>query len=316
MQSLNSSMDLSDCMLPGCLEDITREDMEIVLLGTGSSQPSKYRNVTSMYIDLFSKGSLLFDCGEGTLGQLKRRFGVEGADDAVKKLRFIWISHIHADHHSGLARVLALRRDLLKGVPREQLPVVGPSQLKVFLEAYQKLEDLDMQLLDCRHTTEAAWDTFESSCGPSDSQSSPISPTNSEDTRISKKCDANATLFATVLHDADLESVVSFRVVHCPSAFGVSQEASKRTNRVGKLIPGWKVVYSGDTRPCKELVEASRGATYLIHEATFEDGMLDEAIAKNQSTTIEAIEAGNAAGVYRTILTHFSQRYAKIPLFD
>lgn len=59
--------------LPGCLENITREDMEIVLLGTGSSQPSKYRNVTSIYINLFSKGSLLLDCGEGTLGQLKRR---------------------------------------------------------------------------------------------------------------------------------------------------------------------------------------------------------------------------------------------------
>lgn len=59
--------------LPSCLEDITREDMEIVLLGTGSSQPSKYRNVTSIFINLFSKGSILLDCGEGTLGQLKRR---------------------------------------------------------------------------------------------------------------------------------------------------------------------------------------------------------------------------------------------------
>lgn len=59
--------------LPSCLENITREDMEIVLLGTGSSQPSKYRNVSSIYINLFSKGSLLLDCGEGTLGQLIRR---------------------------------------------------------------------------------------------------------------------------------------------------------------------------------------------------------------------------------------------------
>lgn len=59
--------------LPSCLENISREDMEIVLLGTGSSQPSKYRNVSSIYINLFSKGSLLLDCGEGTLAQLKRR---------------------------------------------------------------------------------------------------------------------------------------------------------------------------------------------------------------------------------------------------
>lgn len=64
---------LHEDVLPSCLEDITREDMEIVLLGTGSSQPSKYRNVSSIFINLFSKGSILLDCGEGSLGQLKRR---------------------------------------------------------------------------------------------------------------------------------------------------------------------------------------------------------------------------------------------------
>lgn len=45
-----------DGMAPTCLENIRRDDLEIVLLGTGSSQPSKYRNVTSIYINLFSKG--------------------------------------------------------------------------------------------------------------------------------------------------------------------------------------------------------------------------------------------------------------------
>lgn len=64
---------LNENNLPSCLENIRRDDLEIVLLGTGSSQPSKYRNVSSVYINLFSKGSLLLDCGEGTLGQLKRR---------------------------------------------------------------------------------------------------------------------------------------------------------------------------------------------------------------------------------------------------
>jgi ribonuclease Z len=62
-----------DGITPACLENIRRDDLEMVLLGTGSSQPSKYRNVTSIYINLFSKGGLLLDCGEGTLGQLKRR---------------------------------------------------------------------------------------------------------------------------------------------------------------------------------------------------------------------------------------------------
>lgn len=44
--------------------------------------------------------------------------------------------------------------------------------------------------------------------------------------------------------------------------------------------------------------------------------MTEEAITKNHSTTMEAIEVGNSAGAYRILLTHFSQRYPKIPVFD
>ncbi|KAJ0639443.1 putative ribonuclease Z [Helianthus annuus] len=51
-------------------------------------------------------------------------------------------------------------------------------------------------------------------------------------------------------------------------------------------------------------------------QATFEDALEKEAVAKKHSTTSEAIETGNAAGAYRIILTHFSQRYPKIPVFD
>lgn len=321
--------------LPSCLENICREDMEIVLLGTGSSQPSKYRNVSSIYINLFSKGSLLLDCGEGTLGQLKRRFGIEGADNAVRSLRCIWISHIHADHHTGLARILALRRDLLKGVPHEPLLVVGPGQLSRFLSAYQRLEELDMVFLDCRHTTQASWDAFESSFDADIENSAPTNSGNGVDSTLFAKGrpmqsywkrpgsplnNSAAQLMLSklkkLLQDAGLERLVSFPVVHCSQAFGVALQAAERTNSVGKVIPGWKVVYSGDTRPCPALIEAARGATVLIHEATFEDEMVDEAIARNHSTTTEAMEVGEAAGVYRIILTHFSTRYPKIPVFE
>ena len=37
---------------------------------------------------------------------------------------------------------------------------------------------------------------------------------------------------------------------------------------------------SGDTRPCDALVQAGQGATVLVHEATFEDELQSEAIAK------------------------------------
>jgi ribonuclease Z len=70
----------------------------------------------------------------------------------------------------------------------------------------------------------------------------------------------------------------------------------------------------GDTRPCDAVVEAARDATLLVHEATFEDDLADEAIAKKHSTTAEALRIAAAAGAYRTVLTHFSSRYPKIPV--
>lgn len=329
-----------DGITPACLENIRRDDLEIVLLGTGSSQPSKYRNVTSIYINLFSKGGLLLDCGEGTLGQLKRRYGVSGADDVVRSLSCIWISHIHADHHTGLARILALRRDLLKGVPHEPVLVVGPRKLKRYLDAYHRLEDLDMLFLDCKHTFEASLADFENDLQET-VNSLDLSNSNAE-INASK---VDSTLFARgspmqslwkrpgspidkdtiypllrklkgVIQEAGLNTLISFPVVHCPQSYGVVLEAEKRISSVGKVIPGWKIVYSGDTRPCPELIKASRDATVLIHEATFEEGMVEEAIAKNHSTTNEAIETGEAANVYRIILTHFSQRYPKIPVIN
>ncbi|KAK7301398.1 hypothetical protein RJT34_12261 [Clitoria ternatea] len=327
---------------PACLENIRRDDLEIVLLGTGSSQPSKYRNVSSIYINLFSKGGLLLDCGEGTLGQLKRRYGVCGADDAVRALRCIWISHIHADHHTGLARILALRHDLLQGVPHEPVLVVGPRQLKRYLDAYQRLENLDMLFLDCKHTTAASLDAFEDDLQGISVNSQDLNKNNNREP-IASKIDSSLfsrgsrmqsyfkrpgspvdkdvvspimKRFKEVIQAAGLKALISFPVVHCPQAFGVVLKAEERTNSVGKVIPGWKIVYSGDTRPCPELIEASHGATVLIHEATFEDAMVEEAIAKNHSTTNEAIEMGESANAYRIILTHFSQRYPKIPVFD
>ena len=60
-------------------------------------------------------------------------------------------------------------------------------------------------------------------------------------------------------------------------------------------------------------------------QATFESSMREgtseyefeqEALHKRHSMTHEAVATGKQAGAYRTILTHFSQRYPKIPVVD
>jgi hypothetical protein len=70
---------------------------------------------------------------------------------------------------------------------------------------------------------------------------------------------------------------------------------------------------AGDTRPCARLARAARGATLLIHEATFEPALQREAERKRHSTSAEALQLAASCGAYRTLLTHFSQRYPKYP---
>ena len=77
---------------------------------------------------------------------------------------------------------------------------------------------------------------------------------------------------------------------------------------------GFKFSYSGDCRPSSDFVEIGRGSTVLLHEATFEDERRGDALAKKHSTTSEAIAVGKQMGASRIILTHFSQRYSKIPV--
>ena len=93
----------------------------------------------------------------------------------------------------------------------------------------------------------------------------------------------------------------SVAVDHCKDSYGVViLTASKK-----------KYVYSGDCRPSTELVRRGMDATLLIHEATFEDDMMDEAVRKKHSTVSEAISVGTKMKAKTIVLNHFSQRYPK-----
>ncbi|KAK9811324.1 hypothetical protein WJX72_001848 [[Myrmecia] bisecta] len=265
-----------DAAAPAVIAQAGRRSLEIVFLGTGAAIPSKYRNVTSIYLDLFDKGGMLLDCGEGSYGQLARRYGAEGAKAVVAGLKLVWISHIHADHHAGLTRVLSVRRQLL-GPDAPPLLVLGPRPLRRTLAAFSRLEAMSFRYIDCLNTLPGA------------------------------QVDASLTsALADVTTALGLTKLESVSVQHCAHSFGLILESHA----------GWKLAFSGDTRPCKQLVEAARDATVLIHEATFEDALEEEALAKNHSLTHEAIDIGNQARAYRTILTHFSQRYPKMPVID
>lgn len=61
------------------------------MLGTGCSVPNKIRNTSSILLRVNKDSSILLDCGEGTLGQIIRYYGVS---EGLNILRTIKVCHI------------------------------------------------------------------------------------------------------------------------------------------------------------------------------------------------------------------------------
>ncbi|KAJ6655047.1 hypothetical protein lerEdw1_006100 [Lerista edwardsae] len=247
----------------------TRCYPEVVFLGTGSAVPMKIRNVSSTLINVSSSQSLLLDCGEGTFGQLCRHYG-EKVDQILCNMAAVFVSHIHADHHT-----------MTLGQSPSPLLLVAPTQIMAWLHQYHdNCQEIlgHINMIPARFLIEGC-DVFKPKA---------------------KAC------ISLLMENYDFAKFQTCVVRHCKNAFACSMVHKS----------GWKIVFSGDTMPCEALVEMGKNASLLIHEATLEDGLEEEAIEKTHSTTSQAIEVGMKMNAEFIMLNHFSQRYAKIPLFS
>lgn len=110
-----------------------------------------------------------------------------------------------------------------------------------------------------------------------------------------------------------ISSIRSCLVRHCPHSFGVRIECMHTAQDQTAPV---SITYSGDTMPCDELVSLGLDSTVLIHEATMEDELAEQARFKMHSTVAQAVEQGVRMRAKYTLLTHFSQRYAKLPRLE
>ncbi|KAI9793735.1 MAG: Zinc phosphodiesterase ELAC protein 2 [Piccolia ochrophora] len=286
-------------------DDIPSKDAEIITLGTGSSAPSKYRSVSATLLRVPGYGSYLFDCGENTLGQLRRMFTPKDLGEILRDLKLIWISHLHADHHLGTASVIKawfhevwgqkeskveLRKvDAIKHEPR--LFIASDLDMLRWLKEYASVEAYGYKKIVPLAVTGAT-------------RYSPTRFTWGKDPMgFDTNDEALNAAFAKATGLSDLQAV---GVQHCRGA-----------NACALTFPNkFKISYSGDCRPSKSFAKIGQGSTVLVHEATFDDKMHADALAKKHSTTSEALGVGVAMKARRVILTHFSQRYQKIPVLD
>lgn len=69
--------------------------------------------------------SILLDCGDGIGPQLHRFYGEETAE-VVRRIRGVYVSHMHLDHHIGLPELLCMRKKYLPS-EREPLYLLSPA---------------------------------------------------------------------------------------------------------------------------------------------------------------------------------------------
>lgn len=133
-------------------KDIPSRDAEIIPLGTGSSIPGKYRNVSATLIRVPGIGNYLLDCGEGTLGQMRRLFGDEEMAEILSDLRCIVISHLHADHHLGTVTIIKAWYEQTIANGGARLAISCISRYRKLLEELSQVEDIGfhrLQFVSC-----------------------------------------------------------------------------------------------------------------------------------------------------------------------
>lgn len=224
---------------------------------------------------------MILDCGEGTFGQLFRFHGPSKINQVLTELKAIYISHLHADHHLGLINILKARAEAFDAlnIPFKPVILFAPHQILFWLRIFHK--------------------NFEK-----------IRPLYFLVPNITLTSDYEGAYavenIAEILGDLELQKMETCGVRHCANSFGVALTHKD----------GWKVSYSGDTMPCDYFIRIGMDSDVCIHEATMEDDLVREAALKQHSTVSQAIEVGNKMNAKFILLTHFSQRYAKVPKID
>jgi ribonuclease BN (tRNA processing enzyme) len=256
---------------------------------------------------------MLLDAGDGTYGALVRKMGAARADDAVLGLKMIFISHKHADHISGAANILTRRAELLR-LRREAVAggAAAPDSGQATVDAQVMV--VECSVCGQRFGSESSLDMHQRAVHPHMTRpplrgvgdgtcAAGAAPgfTRDEDRLLV----VGPLWVDSWLRDLGALEPLSYRFIDCQDLLQSSKSGAREclyeelgVNITPVLVqhsfPAYgivldfaasaltrherfKLVYSGDTRPCQDLVVAGADTDLLIHEATHSDDMIDKA---------------------------------------
>lgn len=278
--------------------------MRIFFLGTGGSMPTSERGLTSIAIR-YQGDILLFDCGEGTQRQMIR------AKISPMKINAIFITHFHGDHFLGIAGLIQTLSLLDR---KRKLEIYGPPGCREKIEKLLEIPIFTLKfeviIRDLEPGAIIERGGYKIKTCMTEHGVPGIAYAFMEDERPGK------------FHPEKAEKL---RVKPGPN-FSKLQKGEKVKNENGDIVkpdqvmgpprPGRKIIYSGDTRPNKQIINLSQDADLLIHDATLDNDIRKLAEEGGHSTALQAAETAKNANVDKLILTHISPRYPDAELLE
>jgi ribonuclease Z len=267
---------------------------DLVVLGTSSQQPTRFRN-HGAYLLRWNEEGLLFDPGEGT----QRQFIF--ANIAPPTVTRIFISHFHGDHCLGLGSMLMrLNLDRVNHPIHVYYPASGKKyfdRLRYSTIYHEHIHVIEhpvskpgIVVKDEKFTIEATFlDHGVENIGWR------ITEPNERkfDKEELKKRGIAGPLMRTLIEKGEVET-----------------NGKKITiDEVSWIRQGDAVAVVIDTKLCPQAIEIAKGAKLLLCESTYLERHKHLAEQNCHLTAKEAAYIAKEAGAEQLILTHYSARY-------
>ena len=271
--------------------------MEVTFLGTSSAVHSKDRNHPSIALKAFGD-VFLFDCGEGTQRQLLF------TNVSPMKISKVFITHFHGDHILGLPGLL---QSMSLNGRESKLTVYGPRGLN-------KLKDAIYSLGYC--AIEYPVEFIEIDTGIIEETDEYVIRAQSVRHNVpSLAYSIEEKKKPRFLREKAIELGVpvgpAFGKLHNGEEIEINGRIIKPEQVLGPPRKGIKITYSGDTRPCEEIIMFAKDSTLLIHESTFIQKEAQNAEEYGHSTSKDAAFVARESNSKKLIITHISTRYGE-----